>query len=263
MIAKVSPMPVLFIGHGNPMNTLEDNRYTRTWRDIGHALPRPRAILAVSAHWYIGATAVTAMAKPQTIHDFGGFPQALFDYQYPAPGDPELAQRIQTLLSPLTVIADQSWGLDHGTWSVLAHLFPDADIPVVQLGIDATQANEFHYDIGRKLSAFRDEGVLIVGSGNLVHNLRAVRWGADSQPYPWATRIELRIRDCIARQDHRTLIDYASMDAEALLAIPTPDHYLPLLHVLGAQRPGDDVSFPLDGIELGSVSMLSVCIGNS
>ena len=258
---KTATLLALFIGHGNPMNTLEDNRYTRTWREIGQALPRPRAILAISAHWYINATAVTAMAQPETIHDFGGFPQALFDYQYPAPGDPALAAQIQSLLAPLPVIADQGWGLDHGTWSILAHMFPQADIPVVQLSIDATQPNAFHYQLGKKLAALRDEGVLILGSGNLVHNLRAVRWGENSQPYPWASRIEQRLKDCLVQGNHQSLIDYASLDPEAKLAIPTPEHYLPLLYVLGAQRPGDKTSFPLEGVDLGSISMLSVSIG--
>ena len=254
-------MPALFIGHGSPMNALEDNRYTRVWREIGTTIPRPRAILVISAHWYVNATAVTAMAQPQTIHDFGGFPQALFDYQYPAPGSPALAAQIQALLSPLTVVADQGWGLDHGTWSVLAHLFPQADIPVVQLGIDATQAGAIHYQIGGKLAALRDEGVLILGSGNLVHNLRMVRFGDATLPYPWATRIEERFKACIALRDHTSLIDYPSTDADAMLAVPTPEHYLPLLYVLGAQRPEDKIRFPLEGIDFCSISMLSVCIG--
>ena len=254
-------LPALFIGHGNPMNSLEDNRYTRVWRALGQSLPRPRAILAISAHWYIDATAVTAMAQPETIHDFGGFPQALFDFQYPAPGEPALAARIQSLLSPLTVIADRDWGLDHGTWSILAHLFPQADIPVVQLSIDARQPAAFHYQLGRKLAALRDDGVLILGSGNLVHNLRTVRWGKDSPPYPWASRIEQRLKEFIVNGDTASLIDYASLDQEALLAIPTPEHYLPLLYVLGTQRPDDSISFPLEGIDLGSIGMLSVSIG--
>jgi 4,5-DOPA dioxygenase extradiol len=259
-------MPALFIGHGSPMNTLEDNRYTRTWREIGRkfgqSVPRPRAVLAISAHWYINATAITAMARPKTIHDFGGFPQALFDYQYPAPGDPELAARVQSLLAPLNVASDQGWGLDHGTWSVLGHLFPDADIPVVQLSIDAMQPNKFHYEVGKKFAVLRDEGVLILGSGNLIHNLRLVRWGDDSQPYPWATRIEQRLKQCISRNDHAALINYLSLDPEAHLAIPTPEHYLPLLYVLGTRRPEDEVRFPLEGIDLGSLSMLSLSIGN-
>ena len=254
-------MPALFIGHGNPMNTLEDNRYTSVWRDLGRNLPRPRAILAISAHWYVNATAVTAMAEPKTIHDFGGFPQALFDYQYPAPGDPELAAQVQSLLSPLNVEMSQDWGLDHGTWSVLAHLFPEADIPVVQLSIDARQPNQFHYQLGNKLAALRDDGVLIFGSGNLVHNLRTIRWTENAPTYPWAIRIEDVLKNKLEQNDHRALVDYESLDPDILLAAPTPEHYLPLLHVIGAQRPGDEVRFPLEGIDLGSISMLSVSIG--
>lgn len=256
-------MPALFIGHGSPMNTLEDNRYSRVWRELGQSIPRPRAILAISAHWYINTTAVTAMARPNTLHDFGGFPQALFDYQYPAPGDPALAERIQGLLAPLPVVADQGWGLDHGTWSVLAHLFPQADIPVVQLGIDATRPHAFHYQLGQQLAVLRDEGVLMLGSGNLVHNLRAVRWGENAEPYAWAARLELLFKHSIAHGNAGALTDYLSLDPEVRLAVPTPDHYLPLLYVLGAQRPEDEVCFPVDGIEYGSISMLSVQIGNA
>lgn len=261
MEKTANALPALFIGHGSPMNTLEDNRYTRVWHALGQSLPRPRAILAISAHWYIDATAVTAMAQPKTIHDFGGFPQALFDFEYPAPGDPALAARIQALLAPLTVVADHDWGLDHGTWSILAHLFPQADIPVVQLAIDARQPAAFHYQLGEKLAALRDEGVLILGSGNLVHNLRTIRWGDDAPPYPWASRIEQRLKDCLANGDPQALIDYAALDQEALLAIPTPEHFLPLLYVLGARRPDDRIYFPVEGIDLGSIGMLSVFLG--
>jgi 4,5-DOPA dioxygenase extradiol len=203
------------------------------------------------------------MAQPQTIHDFGGFPQALFDYQYPAPGDPALAAQIQSLLAPLAVVADNDWGLDHGTWSVLAHLFPQADLPVVQLSIDAMQPNEFHYRLGKQLAVLRNEGVLILGSGNLVHNLRTIRWGENSQAYPWASRIEQRLKTCIAEHEHQALIDYLSLDSEARLAIPTLEHYLPLLYVLGAGHAEEEISFPLEGIDLGSISMLSVSIGNN
>ncbi len=253
-------LPALFIGHGNPMNTLEDNRYTQVWQALGQSLLRPRAILAISAHWYIDATAVTAMAQPRTIHDFGGFPKALFDFQYPAPGDPELAARIQSLLAPLTVIADHDWGLDHGTWSILAHLFPQADIPVVQLSIAARQPAAFHYHLGRQLAVLRDEGVLILGSGNAVHNLQAVRWGEDSTPYPWATRTEQRVGECIERGEHAALIDYPSLDPEMRLAVPAPDHFLPLLYVIGAQRESDRARTLLKGVDLGSIGMLSVSI---
>ena len=258
-------MPALFIGHGNPMNALEDNRYTQVWRELGTTLRHtnpPRAILAISAHWYINATAVTAMTKPATIHDFGGFPQPLFEYQYPAPGDPALAARVQSLLSPLQAIADtESWGLDHGTWSVLAQMFPAANVPVVQLSIDATQSGDFHYQLGKKLATLRDEGVLILGSGNIVHNLRMATWGVDAGHFPWAERIEQRIKMLVEQGDHPSLIDYLAIDPDMRLAAPTPEHYLPLLYVLGAQRPQDKIHITLQGIEFASASMLTVCLG--
>ncbi|TRZ57634.1 MAG: 4,5-DOPA dioxygenase extradiol [Rhodocyclaceae bacterium] len=260
---KATRMPVLFLGHGSPMNTLEDNRYTRAWRTIGQALPRPTAILAFSAHWYVPELAVTAMEMPRTIHDFGGFPQALFDFQYPAAGSPALAGRVQDLLQSLKVAADQSWGLDHGTWSVLAHLFPAADIPVVQLSIDRNQAHSFHYRLGQLLAPLRDEGVLILGSGNIVHNLAAINWDEDSPPYDWAVRFEERVKERLRQRDHAALIDYPQLDREAQLAVPTAEHYLPLLPVLGALRDDDEISFPVSGIHMGSLSMLSVLAGNS
>jgi len=256
-------MPVMFIGHGSPMNTLEDNRFTRAWRDIGRALPRPTAILAVSAHWYVPELAVTAMEIPPTIHDFGGFPQALFDFQYPAPGDPALAARVQHLLQPLNVAADQDWGLDHGTWSVLAHLFPAANIPVVQLSMDRSKPAAFQYEIGKQLAGLRDEGVLILGSGNVVHNLAAIRWGDPDVPYDWASRFERRVKDMLLRRDSAALIDHSHLDPDARLSVPTAEHYLPLLPILGAVQDDDEISFPVEGIHLGSLSMLSVLAGNS
>jgi len=251
-------LPVMFIGHGSPMNTLEDNRFTQVWRNIGHALPRPTAILAVSAHWYVPELAVTAMEMPRTIHDFGGFPQALFDFQYPAAGSPALAARVQALLNPLTVAADQSWGLDHGTWSVLAHVFPNADIPVVQLSVDRTRPHSFHYRLGQQLAALRDEGVLILGSGNIVHNLAAIKWDEHAAPYDWAKRFEERVKEKLQQRDHAALIDYPDLDPEAQRAVPTAEHYLPLLPILGALRDDDEISFPVEGIHMGSLSMLSM-----
>jgi len=255
-----SRMPVAFFGHGSPMNTLQHNRHTDAWRALGESLPRPRAILAISAHWYIDGAAVTVMARPRTIHDFFGFPQALFDVNYAAPGDPALAARVRELLAPIGVQMDQDWGLDHGSWSVLAHLYPQADIPVVQLAIDATQPPVWHYEIGRRLAPLRDEGVLILGSGDVVHNLRVIRWGEDAAPYDWATRFNDLARGHIAAGRHSPLIGYEDLGEDARLSIPTPEHYLPLLYVLGAQREGDAVSFATDGIELGSISMLSCVI---
>ncbi|MFO1415593.1 MAG: 4,5-DOPA dioxygenase extradiol [Burkholderiales bacterium] len=254
-------MPAMFFGHGSPMNTLEDNAHTRAWADAGRAWPRPKAILAVSAHWYVRGTAVTAMAKPPTIHDFGGFPPALHAVQYPAPGDPALAQHVADLLAPLAVGLDHEWGLDHGTWSVLAHVYPEADVPVVQLAIDATQPPQFHYDLGRRLSALRDEGILLFASGNVVHNLRVIRWGAGSPPYPWATQFNDQARGFIERREHAPLIDYLSLGEASRLSSPTPDHYLPLLYILGAQRDDDAVTTITDGIELGSISMLAFAVG--
>ena len=255
-------MPAVFFGHGNPMNALLTNSFTQGWRAIGAAIPRPTSILSVSAHWYVPGLAVTAMTTPRTIHDFGGFPRELFQYQYPAPGDAELAARVQHLLAPLDVVADASWGLDHGTWSVLCHVFPAADVPVVQLSIDETKPAEFHYNLGRRLSALRDEGVLVMGSGDIVHNLHTYAWGRHSaEPYDWALRFEAEARELIIAGNHDPLVHYESLGSDARLAVPTPDHYLPLLYVLGASAKGERVTFPVEGIDGGSVSMLAVQFG--
>lgn len=256
----MTSLPALFIGHGSPMNALEDNRYTRVWRQLGRDIARPSAILSISAHWYVPQTAVTAMPRPETIHDFGGFPKALFDFRYPAPGDLPLAARIQQLLAPTPVAAAQEWGLDHGTWSVLAHMFPAADIPVVQFSLDSRLAPQFHYEIGRKLAPLRDEGVLLLANGNLIHNLRTIRWEDGAAPFPWAERIDAMLRQRIVQGDHAALIDYLSLDPEMRLAAPTPEHFLPLLYVLGAQRANDKITFPVDTIDMGSISMLSVAL---
>lgn len=255
-------MPALFVGHGNPMNALDTNAWTESWRAIGRALPRPRAILAVSAHWHLPGTRVTAGTAPRTIHDFGGFPRALYEVRYPAPGDPALADRVAALLAPTAVWPDEDWGLDHGTWSVLCHLFPDADVPVVQLSIDDTQPAAFHHDAGRRLSALRDEGVLVVGSGNLVHNLHAYGWGRTAmEPFDWAVRFEVGARALMERGDHAPLVAYEELGRDAQLAAPTPEHFLPLLYVLGLRRPDDAVTFPVEGFDGGSVSMLTVQVG--
>ncbi|HEY3121693.1 MAG TPA: 4,5-DOPA dioxygenase extradiol [Vicinamibacteria bacterium] len=255
-------MPALFFGHGNPMNALEDNGYTRAWRAIGESIPRPKAIVAVSAHWYLPGTRVTAMADPRTIHDFGGFPRELHQFEYPAPGDPSLARRLQDLLAPTVVGLDQDWGLDHGTWSVLCHVFPDADIPVVQLSIDETQPSDFHYDLGKRLRPLREQGILILGSGNLVHNLHAYAWGRHSvAPFDWAVRFEREARRLLLAADHAPLVSYEGLGQDAILSAPTPDHYLPLLYVVAVVRAGEPVSFPVEGVDGGSVSMLSVRFG--
>jgi 4,5-DOPA dioxygenase extradiol len=223
---------------------------------------RPKAILCISAHWYVPGAAVTISTAPRTIHDFGGFPSELFAVQYPAPGDPDLAHRVRQLLAPLDVHLDDTWGLDHGTWSVLCHVYPQADIPIVQLSIDETRPPEFHYEIGKRLAPLREEGILIVGSGNLVHNLHSYAWGRYTiDPYNWAVDFETRARELLQAGDDAPLIDYENLGREALLSIPTPDHYLPLLYVIGARTPNDRVTFPVEGVDGGSISMLSVQIG--
>jgi len=256
------PMPAIFFGHGNPMNALLKNDYTEAWAAIGAGLPRPRAVLCVSAHWYVAGTAVTAMAAPRTIHDFGGFPRALYEVNYPAPGDPELARRVAGLLTPVAVGLDPHWGLDHGTWSVLCHVFPDADVPVVQLSIDETQPAVYHYALARRLAPLRDEGVLIVGSGNLVHNLHAYAWGSHGvEPFDWAVRFEQQARALLVAGNHEPLVNYDTLGRDAMLSAPTPDHYLPLLYVIAQRREGEPVTFPVEGVDGGSVSMLTVRVG--
>lgn len=258
----MSPMPAIFIGHGNPMNAIEENAWTRAWAALGESLPRPRAVLAISAHWYVPRTAVTAMEAPRTIHDFGGFPRELFAVRYPAPGDPALAERVAALLSPLPVARDLEWGLDHGTWSVLCRVYPSADVPVVQLSIDESQPADFHYELGKLLAPLRDEGVLVVGSGNLVHNLHAYAWGRHPvEPFDWAVRFEERARRCLLDGDDASLVSYESLGRDAMLSIPTPDHYLPLLYVVALRRKGERVTFPVEGVDGGSISMLSVRVG--
>jgi 4,5-DOPA dioxygenase extradiol len=255
-------MPVVFFGHGNPMNALSKNRYTEAWRRVGEAIPRPKAILSISAHWYINETAVTAMEKPRTIHDFGGFPRELYEVTYPVPGAPSIASTVQNMLAPIAVSLDERWGIDHGTWAVLCHVYPDADIPVIQLSIDATQPAAFHYETGKLLAPLRDKGVLIIGSGNLVHNLHSYAWGGHAvEPYDWATRFEKQVRKLLLVPDHSPLIGYESLGHDAMLSVPTPDHYLPLLYVIALRKEGEQISFPVEGIDGGSVSMLAVQIG--
>ena len=256
------PMPVIFFGHGNPLNALQQNDWTEGWATIGKSIPRPRAIVCVSAHWYLPATLVTAMDQPRTIHDFGGFPRELYQVQYRAPGSVEIARQVQELLAPLPAGLDQSWGLDHGTWSVLVHAYPEADVPVVQLSIDETQPAAFHFELGKRLAPLRDEEVLIIGSGNLVHNLHTYAWGGQiPEPYDWAVRFEDAAKQLMVGGEFEPLIDYETLGRDAVLSIPTPDHYLPLLYVLGTKRDGDAVTFPVQGVDGGSVSMLTVQIG--
>lgn len=255
-------IPSIFFGHGNPMNAVLSNKYTDGWRAIGNHTPKPKAVLSISAHWFVPGTGVTISTAPRTIHDFGGFPRELYQVQYPAPGDPALAKHVQTMLAPLPINLDNSWGLDHGTWSVLRHVYPDANVPIVQLSIDETQPPAFHFEIGRRLAPLRDEGILIVGSGNLVHNLHAYAWGRHMpDPYDWAIRFETEAKAMMLAGEYKPLIDYENLGPEAMLSIPTPDHYLPLLYVIATRQQGDIMTFPIEGVDGGSISMLSVQVG--
>ena len=261
-IAKAR-MPAVFIGHGSPMNALAANGFTEAWRALGASLPRPRAILSVSAHWYTRGSLVTTNAVPPTIHDFGGFPKALFQMRYDAPGDPALAARTVELLAPDTVRPSTEWGLDHGTWSVLVHMYPKADIPVVQLSIDGTQPAAVHYALGARLAALRDEGILVLGSGGIVHNLQRVDWTNASPPPPWAVDFDERVRSRLLAGDDAALIQYEQLGEGARLSVPTPEHYLPLMYVLGCRRPDDATTVPITGFELGTISMTAAVVGSS
>ena len=255
-----SSMPALFIGHGSPMNAIEENRYSSSWRALGATLPRPRAILAVSAHWYIGATAVTAMARPRTIHDFGGFPPELYGVEYPAPGDPELAAEVADAVRPTATTLDHdSWGLDHGTWSVLVHLFPDADVPVVQLSIDARQPLDVHVQLGARLAPLRARGILVVASGNVVHNLRAMDWSRPEGGTDWAHRFDDAARELVttAPGELGRLADHPDLR----LAAPTPDHLYPLCYLAGlAAATGETAETIVEGYAMGSLSMTAYAL---
>jgi 4,5-DOPA dioxygenase extradiol len=257
-------MPVLFIGHGSPMNGIEDNAFSKNWAKLGTEIPKPKAVLVVSAHWLTNGTHITAMEAPKTIHDFGGFPQALFDVQYPAPGSPELALETSKLITSTSVGLDHDWGLDHGTWTVVRHMYPNADIPVLQLSIDYSKPPQYHYELAKELAALRKKGVLIIGSGNMVHNLRMVAWDKLNEPefgYDWAQEINQVFKEKIVAGDAQSLIQYERLGSASKLAIPTPDHYYPLLYTLGLQDKTDAIDFFNDKAVGGSLTMTSVRIG--
>lgn len=256
-------MPVLFLGHGNPMNALDDNIFTKGFQEISKTLPKPRAILCISAHWETKGTFVTGMQHPETIHDFGGFPQALFDVQYPAPGSPELAKETNKIIQSTEVGITNDWGLDHGCWTVVKFLFPNADIPIVEMSIDYTKGPEYHYALGRELAALRRKGVLIVGSGNTIHNLRKAAWDKMNQigyAYDWAHVANEKMKSLIVDGNHKDLIAYDKQGIEFQMSIPTPEHYMPLMYTLGLQEKDEVATIFNDGIVAGSLNMLSVKI---
>ncbi|WP_309613116.1 4,5-DOPA dioxygenase extradiol [Flavobacterium sp.] len=257
-------MPLLFLGHGSPMNAIEENEFVVGFRNAAKTLPKPTAIICVSAHWFTNGTKVTAMKMPQTIHDFGGFPKALYEVQYPAKGNPELAETTKLLLEPTLVELDEKWGLDHGAWSVLKHLYPKADIPVIQLSIDYTKPALYHFELAQKLSKLRDKGILIIGSGNIVHNLGLVdfhNFHKDDYGFDWAIEARSKFNSYLLNGDFKSLIDYQKESYAIQLAIPTPDHYLPLIYTLGLKQKNEELSLFNDKLLAGSLSMTSVRIG--
>jgi len=257
-------LPVLFVGHGSPMNAIEENEFVTGWRNIGKTIPEPNAILCISAHWETRGTFVTAMEKPRTIHDFGGFPTELFEVQYPAPGSTELAKETKALIKKTEVGLDDKWGLDHGCWSVVKHLYPNADIPVIQLSLDYFQSPQYHYDLSKELSSLRKKGVLIIGSGNMVHNLRMVSWEKIEEPgygYDWAIEANEKMKKYILSNDHKSLINYKLQGRAFNLAIPTPDHFLPLLYSLALKEKNEKIDVFNDKAVAGSLTMTSIKIG--
>lgn len=262
-LGKTPKMPVLFLGHGSPMNAIEENEFVSGFRNVAQTIPKPNAILCVSAHWETKGTFVTAMQNPPTIHDFGGFPKALFDVQYPAPGSPDLAKETQSLITKTEVGLDDKWGLDHGAWSVIKHLYPTADIPVIQLSLDYSKTPQYHYELAQEIKSLREKGVLIIGSGNMVHNLRMVEWRRlnDTFGFDWAVEANEQMKSHILSGDHQPLIDFRSQGRAWDLAIPTPEHYLPLLYSMALREESDSVSLFNDQPVAGSLTMTSVKIG--
>ena len=262
-LSETKKMPVLFLGHGSPMNAIEENEFVRGFRNIGKDIPTPKAILIISAHWETKGTLVTAMQKPRTIHDFGGFPQALFDVHYPAPGSPELAKETKRLIKKVQVGLDESWGLDHGAWSVVKHLYPKADVPIIQMSIDYTQGAQYHYDLAKELASLRKKGILIIGSGNMVHNLGMVAWdklNTESYGYEWAIEANDKMKHFILSDNHQPLIHFKSQGRAFDLAIPSPEHYLPLLYTLALKESNEQASFFNDKPVGGSLTMTSMKI---
>ncbi len=260
----VIKLPALFVGHGSPMNAIEDNEFSQTWSKFGREIPKPKAVLVISAHWLTNGTFVTAMEQPRTIHDFGGFPQELFDVQYPAKGSPELATETAKLITSTNVGLDHEWGLDHGTWSIVKHMYPDANIPVLQLSIDYNKPAQYHYDLAQQLKSLRSKGVLLIGSGNMVHNLRMVAWDKLQEAeygFDWAIEMNSIFKDKISNRDFNSLIHYEKLGAAAKLAIPTPDHYYPLIYSLALQDKEDEITFFNDKLVGGSLNMTSVKFG--
>ncbi|HZV68463.1 MAG TPA: 4,5-DOPA dioxygenase extradiol [Saprospiraceae bacterium] len=263
-LSKTDRMPVLFLGHGSPMNAITENEFTQGWRDIGKTIPKPNAILCISAHWETRGTFVTAMEKPKTIHDFGGFPKELFAVEYPAPGSPEYALETKNTITKTTVGLDESWGLDHGAWSVIKHLYPAADIPVFQMSLDYYQSPQYHYELSKELSSLRNKGVLIIGSGNMVHNLGLVAWdkmNTSDFAFDWAAEASMKMKKYIGDNNHKELINYNAQGKAFQLAIPTPEHYLPLLYALALKENDENVSFFNDKAVAGSLTMTSIKIG--
>jgi 4,5-DOPA dioxygenase extradiol len=256
-------MPVLFVGHGSPMNAIESNEFTKKWQQLGVSLPKPQAILCISAHWETEGTFVTAMAKPKTIHDFGGFPQALFDVQYPAPGSIDLATNTKAMIKQTTIGLDEKWGLDHGCWSILKPMFPKADIPVIQMSLDYRKDASYHYNLGKELQELRHKGVLIIGSGNIVHNLGLINWQKMNEPeygFDWALEAKEKLNNFITSGNHQQLIQYKSLGKSVALAVPSPDHFLPLLYTLALKTEKDQLSLFNDKALMGSITMTSVMI---
>ena len=265
-LSSTAKMPVLFLGHGSPMNAIEENEFVKGFRNIAKTIPKPNAILCVSAHWETKGTFVTAMQNPPTIHDFGGFPKALFDVQYPAPGSPELAKETKSIVTKTEVGLDEKWGLDHGAWSVIKHLYPRADVPVIQMSLDYYQTPQYHYELAKELASLRKKGVLIIGSGNMVHNLRMVAWDkldAGEYGYDWALEASDKMKKFILNGDHKQLINFRNHGKPFELAIPTPEHYLPLLYTLALKEENEAVSLFNDKAVAGSLTMTSVKIGGN